>query len=96
MRILGFYVVCYDISDDTRRQRVARLMLTYGQRVQRSVYEVWLEPEDRRTLCREVGILIARSDRFDLFPVDRRDPENRLAWQQSPRRRRAVQWIGYP
>ncbi len=34
-----FVVVAYDIPDDRRRARVARLLLNYGQRVQYSVFE---------------------------------------------------------
>lgn len=33
------YVLCYDISDDGRRTRVAALMERYGFRVQKSVFE---------------------------------------------------------
>jgi CRISPR-associated protein Cas2 len=31
--------VSYDISDDRRRYRLAKIMLDYGQRVQKSVFE---------------------------------------------------------
>jgi CRISPR-associated protein Cas2 len=34
----------YDISDDERRSRAARILLDYGQRVQDSVF--WLDAED--------------------------------------------------
>lgn len=36
------YLVCYDIRDDRRRARLARLMEGYGERVQYSVFEVHL------------------------------------------------------
>ncbi len=36
--------ICYDIPDDRRRWRLARLLLGYGQRVQRSVFEAELTP----------------------------------------------------
>lgn len=32
------YVVCYDIADDRRRERVAKVLLDYGARVQESVF----------------------------------------------------------
>ncbi len=34
-----FYVVCYDIVDDTMRDKVARILKGYGYRVQKSVFE---------------------------------------------------------
>jgi CRISPR-associated protein Cas2 len=32
------YVICYDISDDRRRSRVASLLLDFGARAQESVF----------------------------------------------------------
>jgi len=43
-----FVVVAYDIVDDRKRLRVAKLMKQYGVRVQRSVFECILD--DRRYL----------------------------------------------
>lgn len=37
-------VVCYDIPDDRRRLRAARVCLGFGLRVQRSVFEAELTP----------------------------------------------------
>lgn len=34
-----FYLVCFDIVDDRARQRVAKALKAYGQRVQKSVFE---------------------------------------------------------
>ena len=34
-----FVVICYDISDNKRRYRFAKLLERYGLRVQRSVFE---------------------------------------------------------
>jgi len=43
-----FVVVSYDISDDRRRLRAARLLSDYGRRVQKSVFECDLD--ERRFL----------------------------------------------
>ncbi len=46
-------VICYDIIDDRRRNRIFKLLKDYGQRVQYSVFEVecdernWLQLEFR-------------------------------------------------
>jgi CRISPR-associated protein Cas2 len=41
-----FVVISYDIPDDKRRLKVAKLLLDYGgQRVQRSVFECYLTPQ---------------------------------------------------
>jgi CRISPR-associated protein Cas2 len=39
------YVVCYDLSDDRRRERMARVLLDYGRRVQESVFVMDLDEE---------------------------------------------------
>jgi CRISPR-associated protein Cas2 len=37
------YVICYDISDDRRRSRIASLLLDFGTRVQESVFVAHLD-----------------------------------------------------
>lgn len=53
------YVIVYDIEDDRTRDRVAKVLERYGERVQKSVFECVLEPEalDRLTgrLAKELG-----------------------------------------
>jgi CRISPR-associated protein Cas2 len=44
-----FWVVSYDIVDDRRRLRLAKLLSDYGHRVQKSVFECDLD--DRRFLA---------------------------------------------
>ena len=41
-----FYVVAYDIPDDGRRLKLARLLERYGERVQYSVFEMYLTQEE--------------------------------------------------
>jgi len=38
----GFYVIVYDIVDDKRRNRVAKLLESKGERVNKSVFECLL------------------------------------------------------
>ena len=38
------HVIAYDISDDHRRARVAAILQTYGDRIQRSVFVCAIEP----------------------------------------------------
>ena len=44
------FVITYDIRDDKRRLRVARLLARYGDRVQYSVFEAQLSPGEWRRL----------------------------------------------
>ncbi len=40
-----FTAVCYDVSDDRRRTRIARILSDFGRRVQLSVFEADLSQE---------------------------------------------------
>lgn len=44
------YVVCYDIGDDKRRSKAARVLLGFGSRVQESVFECELDEARLRRL----------------------------------------------
>lgn len=39
-----FVVISYDVVDDHRRRRLAKYLLDYGTRVQKSVFECYLTP----------------------------------------------------
>jgi len=75
---MSLYVAAYDIVNRSRRDAVSRVLLRYGRRVQLSVFEIRLTPEDLLQLRRELGPLLAPTDFFDLYPVDMRLPERRL------------------
>jgi CRISPR-associated protein Cas2 len=51
-------VVSYDISDDKRRRKVAKIMEGYGYRVQYSVFECELEPKKLSQLIRRLSPLV--------------------------------------
>jgi len=44
------YLAVYDITDEKRLQRVAKVMESYGLRVQKSVFEAALSDSDLRNL----------------------------------------------
>ena len=78
---MSAYVAAYDVSDDHRRSRVARVLDHYGHRVQLSVFLVWLEPLDLAEFQRRVGQILGASDQFDLFPIDQRGNRSQWRWQ---------------
>ncbi len=40
-----FYLICYDVVNNRRRDRVSRLLEGYGLRIQKSVFECVLTPD---------------------------------------------------
>lgn len=49
----SFYLLAYDISDNKRRNKIARLMESLGERVQGSVFEAWLTVEELGKVCKK-------------------------------------------
>ena len=62
------YVVCYDIADDRRRERLSTVLLNYGQRVQESVFVANLDSELAERMSGEVKKeLDVDQDRVHIF-----------------------------
>ena len=51
-------VISYDITDDRRRNRIARVLKDYGSRVQYSVFEAVLTEEQLEELTKRVSELL--------------------------------------
>jgi CRISPR-associated protein Cas2 len=67
---VGHYVVCYDVPDDVRRTRLAKLLDGYGVRVQYSVFEAVLDRGLFDKLVEELrAILDPQTDRVTIYIV---------------------------
>jgi CRISPR-associated protein Cas2 len=63
-------IVAYDIADDKRLIRVAKVMLDYGVRVQKSIFEVSVTPALFREIKERVEkIIVAEEDGVKYFPL---------------------------
>ncbi len=47
------YVVCYDVTNDKVRNRISKVLLKYGNRVQYSVFEVMLHSQSELNILTE-------------------------------------------
>lgn len=56
------YLVTYDIPHDGRRLKIATLLEGYGQRVQFSVFEIWVTAAMQRELEQALKKLIDEED----------------------------------
>jgi CRISPR-associated protein Cas2 len=76
MRMIGVY----DISNERTRRKVAAVLLEYGIRVQLSAFEVELEGNETEEIKARIDALLdPTTDRFALYPVDRRG-QRRPLW----------------
>jgi CRISPR-associated protein Cas2 len=65
------HLVAYDITSSRRRRKVARLLSTYGDRVNLSVFECELDADALETLILRLRALIARRDHVRIYPLCR-------------------------
>ena len=64
------YVVCYDIADDARRNRLASTLLDFGQRVQESVFMANLDEELAGHMLERISkTMDGHWDRVHVFPL---------------------------
>lgn len=63
-------LICYDISRDSTRARVAALLQQWGERIQRSVFICTIEPADLSALTERLRQTIdPRADAVHVVPL---------------------------
>ena len=66
-----FILITYDIRDDRRREKLAKLLLSYGDRVQYSVYECLVTQAQLETIHCKSGEILAEEDSLRFYPLCR-------------------------
>ncbi len=66
-----YVVVAYDIEDDRRRTRVARILEGYGERVQYSVFECEIEERHLQRLVRSLERVMRPGDAIRIYRMPR-------------------------
>lgn len=80
-----FYLICYDIVKDSRRNKAAHLLEGYGMRVQKSVFECVLNEKQLGLLQRKLDRYIkAEEDQVRFYPMSTRTRRNVLILGQQP------------
>lgn len=64
------YAVVYDITDDRERNRIARLLKSYGFRVQKSVFECRLTKGDKEKLIRDLKNLNCKTGSIKIYRLE--------------------------
>jgi len=63
------YVIAYDIADDKRRTKLARLLLDYGDRFQLSLFEADLSAKDVEEILKRSAELVTETDSLRLYAL---------------------------
>ena len=91
---MSLLLVCYDIPDTRRRNRVARLLEEFGERVQKSVFECDLDTSRQARLRRKLTAMIVPSeDKLRFYPLCGKDRGLTLAWDKIGIRRPRTSWL---
>lgn len=69
MSARDWHLVCYDVRDDARLRKAAKLLEGYGERVQYSVFRCRLTPREGQRLRWELGRLVAKEDEWLIVPL---------------------------
>ena len=64
-----FYVVSYDISDDKKRNKVAKILFDFGKRVQYSVFECILEDKHLKKMVSRLKKAVSQEDSVRIYPL---------------------------
>ena len=63
-----FYVVCYDVSEDIRREHLSKRLLNFGTRIQDSVFECVLDEDGyARMMYSLQGVKLASDDKVRVY-----------------------------
>ena len=82
-----FYLVCYAVVLDRRRNKVAHLLEGSGMRVQKSVFERVLNADQRDLLQRKLSRYIKpEEDQVRFYPLSPRYRKKVLVLGQQPQR----------
>lgn len=66
---MQLYLAIYDIADDKKRKKMAKLLEGYGKRVQLSAFELNISPVMHRKLVQKIPLYIDSGDSFRLYLI---------------------------
>ena len=65
---MHIYLACFDIIDDKNRDRAGKKLLAYGERVQKSVFEIALRrPQELEEIRQKLRPLLEEGDDLRLY-----------------------------
>lgn len=72
-----FTVVAFDVANDKRRRRLVKVLESFGERAQESVFEIWLTANERKKLERRaLACLKLGEDRLAFYALSKADRQD--------------------
>ncbi|MBC8213777.1 MAG: CRISPR-associated endonuclease Cas2 [Candidatus Marinimicrobia bacterium] len=66
-----YYIAVYDIISDRVRQKIVKELNRWGNRVQKSVFEIFIYPRDLEKMKKRIQPYLENNDSFRLYLKDR-------------------------
>ena len=64
------FIVCYDVSDDRKRNKLSKKLKAFGIRTQYSLFEVEATKQTILKLLTEVETVLDEVDKFFVYPIE--------------------------
>jgi len=82
------YLISYDIEDNRQRTKVARILGSYGERVQFSVFECDLDAQELKDLLRALRtkITLKDTDSIRIYSLCEKDEKKTIFIGAKPRK----------
>jgi len=64
-----FVIISYDITDNKRRQKMAKTLKDYGMRVQYSVFECIVEHEQLEEIKKSITHILSEEDKVRIYNI---------------------------
>lgn len=78
------YIISYDITEDRLRNKVNRILSSYGTRVQKSVFELDLQPNQLSKVLRSLSAYAKEGDSIRCYILCERCVEKSQSYNSTP------------
>ena len=65
------FLIIYDVSDDRRRNKLAKVLEGYGTRVQYSAFECWLDLVQYNNMISDIEKISHKEDSIRVYLLDK-------------------------
>ncbi len=67
-----YCLIIYDIADDKRRYKIAKILEGYGVRVQLSAFEVWISKNSMTNMMEKLEKIRKKEDNIRVYNLDKK------------------------
>ena len=68
-----YCLIIYDISDDKRRTKLAKILEGFGYRVQMSAFEFWISQKDYKRMMEKIEKIKDKDDNIRVYYLNKAD-----------------------